>query len=175
MTDDSHVPDSVNELLRRIQRSQCGPIASTLPAFDFGHEDAGMLDALIVLEQIILVSGGANLIQMLHAASWIVEACQRGMDESIDSLKHDQDSQADDVKRQLLADAARLEACGSLLRELVQGPTYVLGAQKAAAMLARGMGQEHALRVLVSKKVLVDLGLDHKEFDRAFIERHNPE
>lgn len=173
MTSDSQdrIPDSVGELLRQIARDQSGPLSTTLPKFSFGA-DAGMLDFLVVIEQLVLTSGGVNLLQMMHACAWLSDACCRGLEESIEAIGHDHSEGASQVREALIRDQVRLEHVRALLNELVAAPTYALGAKRAAEMLQDGRSTEHSLRVLISRQVLHVLGLEVDSFDEAFMQRH---
>lgn len=173
MTSDNQdrIPDSVNELLRQIAQGQAGPTSTVLPKFSFGAS-AGMLDFLVVIEQLVLTSGGVNLLQMMHACAWLTDACCRGLDESIESLSHDRSDDIGEIREALLRDKIRLDHCRGLLNELVAAPTYALGAKRAAELLANGHSSDNALRVLISKDVLEVLGIEPKAFDEAFIRRH---
>lgn len=167
----SDCPSSPDELIRLARQKQNGIISPVLPELGLGADDSGLLDLAIVIEQLVAISGGASLIQMLHACVYILEAVERGFKEKLSTVGDKHDLSAD-TSHQMLVDAASVGHALRCIRDLTQRPTAVLAMHHMVAS-PPGDTERSMLRFLVSERMLRVLEIDPEPYYAELKERHS--
>lgn len=167
MTPESNIPDSPDELIRQAALGNTPPTTTRLPQFNFSMQDgpgggSGPLDFTAVVDQLILTSQGVPVIQLLHAASYLVASAARGL---LASLKEGQDQPA--TLFTVMADLSQIEHCLKALDSVTSMPTN----WHVNHRLGEGDSSEQSLhRCMVSQATIKSLGLDPDAFDRYFFD-----
>lgn len=162
------IPGSPEELIRAARKQQRGIVSPALPELHFGADDSGMLDLAIAMEQLIAVSGGANLIQMLHASVYVLEACELAFKEKLASLDP---NSGDPSTSSLLRDTGAVGRALHCVREVAQRPTAAL-AMLHMAKTRPGETERSMLRLLVSERLLCALEIDPEAYYVELKQRH---
>jgi hypothetical protein len=174
MTSPSELPSSPDELIRQVRRAQSGgPVSPAMPELNLGAKDAGMLDLAIAVEQLITVAGGANVMQMLHAAIYLVGSVEEGMREGLTRLSSPGEPEMQEALQRAMTDAATASHTLRCLKDLAAKPTSILAICHLAENGITAAGAEQAtLRFLVSERALLALELDPDAFYADLRQRH---
>lgn len=165
--DSPEVPDSPEELIRAARKQRGGIVSPALPELHFGADDSGMLDLAIAMEQLIAVSGGASLIQLLHASVYVLEMCELGFKEKLASCVSD----GDPAISSLVRDAGTIGHALRCVREVAQRPTAAL-AMLRMKTTRPGETERSMLRFLVSERFLRTLEIDPEAYYVELTQRH---
>lgn len=176
MTSPSELPSSPDELIRQVRRRRAqtgGPVSPVLPELNLGAKDAGMLDLAVAVEQLITVAGGANVMQMLHAAIYLVSSVERGMKEGLTRLSSLDEPEAQEALQRAMTDMATASHTLRCLKDLAAKPTSVLAAcHLSEAGVTASTIEGETLRFLVSERLLRALEIDPDTFYADLKQRH---
>lgn len=186
MSSTPEIPDaaSTEQLLQRIRklRSDGGlpPRNTTLPALPLSRDNAGMLDLTVVVEQLVLDAGGAGILQMLHLASFVLDAVIDGVKQELTPYikeRGEEQSPVDEaigagVVARAGADIILLSASQNLLHYVLTPLTGKFGADRTKEEASLGHDGMALLRhVLVSDALIEALGIERSDFDAYFKKR----
>jgi hypothetical protein len=136
-------------------------------------DGSGILDLTITVEQVILRSRGANLLQMLHACSYLLEACKETLADQLGAMDPADDEETLMVQAMVLSDTAALEHCLAVLNRMLDPLTEKTIELRDRDHRRAGNDQDVGREALVSNASLQALGLDPGVFDDYFFGRLN--
>ena len=173
----NELPDAISTaaLMRLAQAARAAqgrpPVGDTLPEIPLADDGSGILDLTITIEQLILRSRGANLLQMLHASSYLLDACKESLIDQLGTLDLADDEATLMVQAMVLRDTAALEHCLAVLNRMLDPLTERTIELRDRDHRQAGNTQYIGRAALVSNASLQALGLDPGVFDDYFFNR----
>lgn len=179
-------PDSISfEQLQQLAQSARSasdmmPRGTNMPTMPPPGPDSGLFDLAFAIEQLVICGGGTNLLQMLHASSYILSMSIAALTEASAKIspqllsdimtslmlhgKVPEPSQAmaDSTQRQMREQLRLLEAAATMINQVLKPVTGV-------HMVERGARPDTLDRkIMMSDAALDSLGIDRDDFDRFF-------
>ncbi len=156
------------------ENSELPPLGSAVPFLPLGEGNAGILDLSIVLEQIIAVSGGAPLIQVLQCLVYLSAGALDRLQSACAELAEIPGPHAAEAAAEMRRSALLLARASSMITS-VTAPATV----GSVIMRCReeGINTEEVShiprRIFVSDALLLALGLEPAAFT-AYLKRRAP-
>ena len=173
----NELPDAISTaaLMRLAQAARAAqgrpPVGDTLPEIPLADDGSGILDLTITIEQVILRSRGANLLQMLHASSYLLDACKESLTDQLGAMEIADDEEVLMVQAMVLRDTAALEHCLAVLNRMLDPLTEKTIELRDLDHRRAGNSDYIGRAALVSNASLQALGLDPGVFDDYFFGR----
>lgn len=173
----NELPDAISTaaLMRLAQAARAAqgrpPVGDTLPEIPLAEDGSGILDLTITVEQLILRSRGANLLQMLHASSYLLDACKESLTDQLSTMDLADEEATLMVQAMVLRDMASLEHCLAVLNRMLDPLTERAIKMRDHDHRLAGNSEYIGRAALVSNASLQALGLDPGVFDDYFFGR----
>lgn len=173
----NELPDAISTaaLMRLAQAARAAqgrpPVGDTLPEIPLAEDGSGILDLTITVEQLILRSRGANLLQMLHASSYLLDACKESLTDQLSTMDLVDEEATLMVQAMVLRDITSLEHCLAVLNRMLDPLTERAIKMRDHDHRLAGNSEYIGRAALVSNASLQALGLDPGVFDDYFFGR----
>lgn len=181
-----NLPDAISfEQLQRLAqgaRSSASmmPRGAKVPTMPPPDSDSGLFDLAFAIEQLVICGGGTNLLQMLHASSYILSMAIAALAET--SAKIDpkmlsdimtslmlhgkapepDQAVADNTQRHMREQLRMLEAAATMINQVLRPVTGVHMAEHGARP------DRVDRKIMMSDAALDALGIDKDDFDQFF-------
>lgn len=170
-------PSTPQELIDSVRAARAGsvPVSPALPDLCFSGPDSGVLDLMVVIEQVIRTSGGATVAQVLHGVVYLLAMAHENILNEIPQLREQllkrmpaaeiEEAALRVARRHFEAEAAQLKNCLSVITSLLEMPTTMFIKERTMEARRSGRDQSKAiLSALVGSSVLDSLELDQEAY-----------